>query len=205
MEVFSMIELTTLLKLLCLSLGGAVFFLWERQNYKREIRTGLATATGLLTIICGNEWGLFGLLTPILASGIGFSLYWISAEGITWGQEAAFERRGLTADIYMKMHPASQYVMAWGLNKTTNTFLKTQLGETYPKQRGGYVFPPNLIESIMHQFMQAGLTVATHPNLEGLVPDDTPGCEAAPYPMPPVKQREPKKPKVGFYQPTKSV
>jgi hypothetical protein len=197
-----MIELTTLLKLMCLGLGGAFFFLWEGQKYKREIRTGLMTSAGLLAIICGNEWGFLGLLTPILASAIGFASYWIAGEGITWVHEWFNERRGINADIYMKMNKVGNCVMAWGLNKPTRQFLKSGLGQYYPKQRGGYVFAPNLIEAIMAKLMRENVTVATHPNLAELIPKDTPGCESAPYPMPPVKPKERKQPKVGFYQPT---
>jgi hypothetical protein len=201
-------EMTTLLKLLCVCLGGVAFYLWDKEQYKKEIHTGLLTATGLLTLICMTQWGWLGLLAPAASFGIGLAAYWAGAIGTTSLQEYFAERRGIQGDIFLKMESTASgdLLLAWPLSAAAKRFFKANFGSSYPKKRGSSVFAIDHIDSLMSEFMRNRLSVTTHENMEGQMPDTVRGGEQAPYPMPikAVKEK-PKAPKVGFYKPKQLV
>lgn len=74
-------EIGLLYKLILFAIGIVTLFFYQTKQYRHRIQTGIFTASGLMTILCFNIWGFFGLLPVIAALGGGLCLNWTYHNG----------------------------------------------------------------------------------------------------------------------------
>ena len=166
-------DTATVYKIVLLAISVMAFYLWSRtppRFFARLEADGLASALFAITLVMvllgTKEWGLFGVLAAPLCVCLGIGANLVFTD---WGVrvfEWAKERRGLAADVYMKLDQEGNDIMAWPITMRA----KKTLSEVYPfddrpKRRGAIIIHRALLPEAIDTCKENMLAVSFGSNL----------------------------------------